>query len=156
MKRSKLIFGVFLVLILHACNQKEIYFNYQTLPSGGWSKDSVLNFDINVEDTVSVYNVLIHLRHFGTYPYQNMWLFLESKRPHDSIARKDTIEFYLANEFGKWLGKGSGALKEMPVLYKQQIQLPDSGLYRLSIRHGMRDSVLIGVNDVGVRVEKVE
>ncbi|HHT22854.1 MAG TPA: gliding motility lipoprotein GldH [Bacteroidales bacterium] len=156
MKRNKVIFGLFLVLILQACNQKEIYFSYQTIPSSGWNKDSILNFDINVEDTIFAYNVLIHLRHFGNYPYQNMWLFLESKKPHDNIAQKDTIEFFLADDFGKWLGKGSGALKEMPVLYKQQIQFPDSGLYQLSIRHGMRDSILKGVNDVGVRVEKID
>ncbi len=156
MKISKSLTVAMLVLILLGCNRNEIYFKYQTVPSSGWNKDSLLNFDVNVEDTISKYNVLIHVRHYGNYPYQNLWLFLDNKAVNDSIARKDTIEFYLADEFGKWLGKGAGGLKEMPVLYKQQIQLPDSGLYNLKIGHGMRDSVLVGINDVGVRVEKVE
>ena len=70
------------------------------------------------------------------------------------MIQKDTIECFLADEFGKWLGTGAGALKEMPVLYRQQVIFPDSGIYQMKIGQGMRDSILVGINDIGIRVEK--
>ena len=74
----------------------------------------------------------------------------------DSIPKQDTLEYNLADEYGKWLGTGSGAIKELQVSYKQAIHFPDSGVYQVRIRQGMRDSVLTGINNVGVRVEKAE
>ena len=67
----------------------------------------------------------------------------------------DTINFYLADQRGKWLGSGVGSVFEMPVLYQQSIRFPKAGNYRYELSHGMRDSVLIGINDIGLRVEKV-
>ena len=46
-------------------------------------------------------------------------------------------------------------LLEMPVLYQQNVRFKTAGIYHYKIVHGMRDSVLAGINDVGIRVEKV-
>lgn len=154
MKSNNLFLGLILAVILTACNQNEVYFKYKSIPASGWDKDSLLVFDYNIQDTVSEYDVFIHVRHFGNYPYQNFWLFLENMNT-DSIITKDTIECYLADQYGKWLGSGN-AIKEMPIYYKQQILIPDSGNYQIKIGHGMRDSVLAGIKEVGVRVELVK
>ncbi|NLO71267.1 MAG: gliding motility lipoprotein GldH [Porphyromonadaceae bacterium] len=153
MKISKLVIGLFLIVAFTACNQNEVYFRYNPIPTSGWDKDSLLVFDYNIEDTISKYDIFIHVRHFGNYPYQNFWLFLENTNP-DSVVTKDTIECYLADQYGKWLGSGN-AIKEMPIFYKQQILIPDTGNYQLKIGHGMRDSVLTGIKEIGVRVELV-
>lgn len=114
-------------------------------------------FDYNIEDPASRYDVYIHVRHRNDYPYQNMWVFMESGAADSAaIAQKDTIEFYLADDFGKWLGTGAGALKEMTVLYRQNVLYPDSGSYTLQLKQGMRDSLLRGVSEVGLRVERVQ
>ena len=68
----------------------------------------------------------------------------------------DTIEFYLADHRGQWLGTGMGAWKEMPVLYRQALRFPRSGTYTYTIRHGMRTDPLRGIHDIGMRVEKRE
>ena len=153
MKRNKIILWVVLLGTFDACNQNEVYFKYLPVPKNGWDKDSVLTFDYTVQDTLSRCDVFIHVRHYGDYPYQNFWLFLENMDA-DSVIVNDTIECYLADEYGKWLGTGN-AVKEMPIFYKQQILLPDSGTYQMKIRHGMRDSVLTGIKEIGVRVEAV-
>ena len=111
-------------------------------------------FDIPVTDTVALYNVYVNIRNRGEYPYQNLWLFLTKITP-DSIESKDSIECYLADQRGKWLGKGLGSILEMPVLYQQKVRFKSSGIYHYKIVHGMRDSLLSGINDIGIRVEKV-
>lgn len=155
MKKSKSFLMIFFFLFLISCHQNEVFFSYQSLPKSGWNKDSLLTFNFQVTDTVPKYDVFIQVRHYGNYPYQNLWLFLENKNVRKNIIKKDTIEFFLADEFGKWLGNGSGAIKEMPVYYRQQIHFPDSGRYQILIGQGMRDSLLVGIEKVGIRIEKV-
>lgn len=149
-------FIIMLVLVasIISCNQNEVFFCYQRLPSSGWDKDSLLAFDCQIQDSTSRYNVFIHVRHYGSYPYQNFWMFLENTDAKGNVG-KDTIECYLADEFGKWLGTGN-AVKEMHVFYKQSLLFPNTGTYQIKIGHGMRDSVLTGIKEVGLRVETVK
>lgn len=99
-------------------------------------------------DTNISYDILLCVRHTEAYPYQNMWLFTEWNR------QKDTIEFYLADDRGRWLGNYSGKLIEMPVLYEQQFIFPDTGYYQFTIQHGMRQQQLRGISDVGIIIRK--
>lgn len=106
--------------------------------------DSVLRFEVPVTDTVNAYDVLLHIRHTDAYPYQNMWLFANDG------GKTDTIEFYLADDRGRWLGNGQ-AIKDMPVLYRENVVLKDS-LYILTLEEGMRDIVLRGISEIGVEI----
>lgn len=155
MKVAKFLFILLIVISMTFCNRNEIYFDYQPVPASGWNKDSLLTYNIDVKDTISRFNIYVHVRHYGNYPYQNLWLFLDYKGVKDSIPQRDTINFFLADEYGKWLGNGAGAVKEMPVYFRQNVQFPDSGLYQIRIGQGMRDSVLVGINNVGVRIERI-
>lgn len=131
-------------LLLVACSRSTMYTNYQTIPLEGWSMDSVLRFEVPVTDTVNAYDVLLHIRHTDAYPYQNMWLFANDG------GKTDTIEFYLADDRGRWLGNGQ-AIKDMPVLYRENVVLKDS-LYILTLEEGMRDIVLQGISEIGVEI----
>jgi gliding motility-associated lipoprotein GldH len=151
--RSFLLLFIFFTSI--SCTKKDTYLQYFRVNESGWGKDSLFVFDIPVDDSVATYNLYVNIRNGGEYPYQNLWLFLEKITP-DSIISRDTIEFYLANNRGKWLGKGIGSTFEMPVFYQQNIKFQTTGTYRYKITQGMRDSVLVGINDVGMRLEKVD
>jgi len=148
------LWAILISLVTMSCSGNDIYFQYDSVNPKGWSKDSLYGFDIPVTDTVALYNVYVNIRNRGEYPYQNLWLFLTKITP-DSIESKDSIECYLADQRGKWLGKGLGSILEMPVLYQQKVRFKSSGIYHYKIVHGMRDSLLSGINDIGIRVEKV-
>ncbi len=142
-----------LVLFVTSCSNKDIFFQYYSLPPEGWSKDSVLVFDVPISDTTANYNVYIYIRNGNNYPYQNFWFFTTKTSP-DELSESDTIECYLADQQGKWLGSGAGAVFEMPVLFEKNIRFNKSGTYRYSITQGMREDVLVGIQDIGLRVEK--
>lgn len=141
-------------LVAFSCSNKELYFRYTSLPEQGWNKDSMYNFDVQVTDTVSPYAIYVNVRNRNDYPYQNLWLFLRLIDPNRNVLR-DTINFYLADQRGKWLGAGAGSLYEMPVIYKQSFHFSRPGKYTFGIVQGMRDSVLTGINDIGLRIEKI-
>lgn len=153
MKNNILSF-LFIFLFATACTNNEVYLQYQSIPSEGWNKDSLCVFDIQIPDSSANYNVYVNIRNRGEYPYQNLWLFLNVISP-DSLVMNDSIECYLADQRGKWLGTGVGAIVEMPVLYQQNIRFEQKGTYRYEIEHGMREDMLIGINDIGIRIEKV-
>lgn len=142
-------------VLLTSCTNDAVFFSYQSINERGWNKDSICTFDVQIEDATQAYNVYVNTRNRGEYPYQNLWLFIRQTSP-DSVVTNDTIEFYLADEFGKWLGKGVGSAFNMPVLYQQNYKFEKKGVYRFEIQQGMRDSLLEGINDVGIKVEKAK
>lgn len=141
-----------IVLLWLGCTQREVFSEYKPIATQGWSVDSLYSFDVNIEDENQTYNVYLNIRNRGEYPYQNMWIYLKRFAPDSSIVN-DTIECYLTDNRGKWLGSGVGAVYEMPVLYQQRIHFPVKGKYRYTLVHGMRDLVLKGVSDIGMKVE---
>lgn len=144
-----------MILLITSCTSKDVYLQYFPVNESGWSKDSIFTFDIQINDSTTDFNLYVNIRNRGEYPYQNLWLFLEKISP-DSVVTRDTIEFYLADNSGKWLGSGAGSTFEMPVLYQQNIKFQTTGTYHYKITQGMRDSVLAGINDVGMRLERVD
>lgn len=144
----KLLFLAALALALTACRQDIVFSQFVSIPSGEWHVDSVAQFNYQISDKKVGYQVLVYVRHTERYPYQNMWLFL------DNGTQRDTIEFYLADDRGQWLGDKHHGFIEMPVLIEQNYHFPDTGRYYMAIQHGMRDSLLRGVTDIGVEIKR--
>ena len=151
----KRVFYCFLVILLAgmftSCRHNIVYSEFISIPSGEWHVDSVAQFNYQIPDKKVGYQVLVYVRHTERYPYQNMWLFVQDNRQHS-----DTIEFYLADDRGRWLGDKHHGFIEMPVLYESNYHFPDTGKYYIAVQHGMRDSVLRGVMDIGVEIVKGE
>ena len=142
----KLLFLAALALALTACRQDIVFSQFVSIPSEEWHVDSVAQFNYQIPDKKVGYQVLVYVRHTERYPYQNMWLFV------DNAGQTDTIEFYLADDRGRWLGDRHHGMIEMPVLMEDAKLFPDTGVYRLSVRQGMRDTLLRGITDVGLEV----
>ncbi len=146
----------FLAVILASCNFSDtIYNEYKELPAEGWNKDSAAVYNVDVKDITSNYQVIANVRNRGEYRWQNLWLFVSYTQP-DSVVVNDTIECYLADNTGKWLGSGFGSLYEMPVLVKKNFKFKQAGNYKFTIQQGMRDSILTGINDIGLEIIKAE
>jgi len=140
-----------LVFLLFSCDRKRVYEDFFTT-SGGWNKDSIANFKVDIKNTSINYNLMINCRNLVNYPYSNLWLFINIISP-DSMAIRDTLEFQLAQPNGKWTGKGTGGVYENQFWYRANIFFPNSGNYQIQIQHGMRDENLRGLKDIGVRIE---
>ena len=150
---NRILIFLSLAILLISCNQKTTVFNqHKELPSKGWHKDSVAHFEVSLEKK-TVYNFLINLRNRNDYKSQNMWLFVSYERP-DKTIKNDTLNFYLADNQGRWLGSGFGSLHQMQVVFIPNIEFSQAGVYKFDIKHGMRDTTLIGINDIGLEILK--
>ncbi len=135
-----------------SCNQKDVFFQYKKVNIESWKINQPVKISCGL-DTNQNYNFYIHIRNNNEYGYQNLWLFVAQKQ-HDKIVRTDTVELFLADKFGKWLGSGVGALRENSVLYRKNVQGMDS--CDVFITQGMRTDELKGIQEVGLRIEKAE
>jgi len=142
----KYIYIALAVLFLSSCGRDIVYSRFAPIPSEKWHADSVLRLDYTIADTTASYQMILYLRHTDHFPYQNMWLFVSEG------ARQDTIEFYLADDRGQWLGDKKHGFVEMPVLLEENRHFADTGHYCLEVQHAMRDTLLRGVMDVGLEI----
>lgn len=152
MNKRMRVYGLWLIgimMLLTSCRSDIVYSQFIPMAiSNQWHEDSIAQFDYAITDTSVDYRILVYVRHTERYPYQNMWLFINNG------AMNDTIEFYLADDRGQWLGNKHHGFIEMPVLIEENCHYPDTGVYHLAIQHAMRDSLLRGVTDIGVEILK--
>jgi gliding motility-associated lipoprotein GldH len=148
---SKVIAGCWIfILLLTACSKEEIFSEFRSFPNAEWDKQEAIRFDVPVHDVSTSYNVLLELRNNNNYPFRNIWLFIDYKTPSGSM-RSDTLTTDLADIYGKWYGTGM-SLYSCSFPYQLHVQYPDTGIYVYTIRQGMRESVLKGISDIGLRV----
>ena len=153
-KIAKYGIATLMVLLCYSCTQSTIAHKYHSLPSEGWDRDSVLTYAIDIDSLVEMCSVDIELSYNNNYPYRNLYLFVAGADSIDNQIFSDTLNITLADEYGKWLGNGWGTSYQQRVEYKPSYHFPASGIYNISIKQGMRDNPIVGIDRVGVRVYK--
>jgi gliding motility-associated lipoprotein GldH len=150
--RSKILAVSALVMLIgFSCDRGTYYANSVKMEGEAWSMYDPCMFSCLINDTVSVYNFDLSIRTSTGYPYRNLYLFVVTSFPSGSTVT-DTLQVMLANEKGDWLGKGAGDLRELTIPYKSNVYFPEKGEYHFKVIHGMRDTVLKGVYDLGMRI----
>ena len=144
---------ILITISIVSCDRKRVFEAYHTIGEKGWNKDSLVVFNVALTDTIRTHNLYVNIRNKGTYPYSNLWLFLTIGSP-DGKLLTDTVEFSLAEPSGRWKGSGIGDLHDSQILYKSSVFFPHKGKYSFRIKQGMRDNVLQGIRDIGMRIEK--
>ena len=140
-------------MALAACDGSIYYDESRSVNEHGWLPQDTLTFDVDVDDTVHLFNFLVEVRNSVTYPYSNTFLFINTTFPDGSVAY-DTMECPLADPEGRWLGKRTGRYVDARYrLRGGSARFPMTGRYRFAVTNGMRDSAISGIKDIGLRVE---
>lgn len=147
-----LLITVCTIYLFASCENNRIYESYNPISEEGWHKDSVLNYNFKIEDSIKNYNLYFNMRNTVNYPYSNIWFFVSITPPQGKLLT-DTVEFILADPTGRWFGRGHGKFRDNKLLYRNNIFFPDTGDYHFRIQQGMRDDLLNEINDFGIRVE---
>jgi gliding motility-associated lipoprotein GldH len=150
----KLFFLLAMMWLAVSCDPAKVFEENREIEGHNWKMGDVLHFKVPVDDTLTPQSVFINIRNYSDYPYSNLYLFIHVTSPAgDEVT--DTVNFVLADERGRWLGRGIGDLYFIRLPYKQYILFPYKGIYRFDIVQGMRTD-LEGIRDVGLRVERIK
>lgn len=155
-RNSFVLFCLGIVFVfLSSCSEGEIYYRYRHVQNAQWFKDSTLVFRIDsLAFTPSrEYDISIEIANNNSYPYQNLWLYLEHNFS-DSVFRRDSLQLTLADAHGRPKGSGVGGLYQLSVPYKTQVFRDSVYAYEFRIRQAMTDDPLIGIEKIGVKIQE--
>jgi gliding motility-associated lipoprotein GldH len=143
------------LLFLSACDNKRIFEQNTDIPDNNWASSNKIKFNVPITDPATSANFYINVRNADGYPYSNLYLFVKTTFPNGKFST-DTLECILADEKGKWLGKGLGDIYDNQIPFKRNVRFPLAGNYIFEIQQGMRSDIVPLIMDVGLRIEKAE
>ena len=144
--------AVFGVWTMVSCGPPPILDELTTFNDHRWHMDSVVKVQWEPQDSGIPVFMSLYVRHLSDYPYNNLFLF-RTISTMEGVAYADTVNVYLADDLGHWNGSGMSDLKTMMVpVGKSAVRFEKGERYTLRVQHGMRDTVLCGIQDIGVRL----
>jgi len=155
MKRINGIICAIITLSITACDSNRVFEENHDFKSETWYRDSTLEFNIQITDTLAIYNVYLNNRISSTYDFSNLYLFIDTDLPNNRHLR-DTVECLLREPSGKPLGKGFGNVWSNKIPYRKHVRFPFSGNYKFTIEQAMRVDTLESILSAGIRIEKAK
>lgn len=122
----------FLVVGFVSCqneNKKEVYHSFN---NNTWNTDSIVSFELDNIDTTSSHDLYLMVRHTTNFKFQNLFLFTNFEN------QQDTLELFLSEKSGRWLGKGFGEIKELKIRIKENVNFKENQDQILSVEQAMR------------------
>ena len=122
----------FLVVGFVSCqneNKKEVYHSFN---NNTWNTDSIVSFELDNIDTTSSHDLYLMVRHTTNFKFQNLFLFTNFEN------QQDTLELFLSEKSGRWLGKGFGEIKELKIRIKENVNFKDNQDQTFSVEQAMR------------------
>ena len=141
-------------LLLESCNTTSVYEENLKIEQAQWDRNERAFYEFKIDDSLAIYEFFLNFRHGGNYPYKNIYLFTHTKSPSGKLAR-DTAQMLLADNRGRWMGKGIGDIYDYQFKFKEGVLFPEKGSYVVEIEQAMRDRILTGVTDIGISIKKV-
>lgn len=151
---NTLLLGWVLFLFTACESSNVIYEENQTFEDNTWDYEDKKAFTFATQDSLTPVRVFLNLRTTIDYPFSNIYMYLYSDYPN-GVSRKDTLEFFLAQPDGKWLGDKSGSIIENHALIMEGY-LMNIGEYTFTFEQAMYDNHLPEVLDMGLKVERIE
>ena len=152
---TKHLIAVLAIVSMYACDSARIYESNIKIPIQGWHRTEHARFEVAITDTISPCNVYVNVRNNNNYRYMELWLFIDVHSPAGTVER-DTAKIILADHRGKWLGHGLGSKFDTRMVFRKNVRFPVSGVYVFEYEQATRDESLIGIDDIGLRIEKVD
>lgn len=136
---------------LTGCDERILYHSYLPIPSEGWEKRDTLVFHTDTIRHAGNYRFDVELRSTEKYPYQSVWLVVESRfGSPEAAARRDTLECFLLDPVTRQTGSGIYTYQYCMPLYSQH--LTEGQTCEVRIRHCMHRECLPGLHDIGIRI----
>ena len=142
-----------LLLLVQGCDKQVYFTDEHDVDETGWNMNDAVVFDVDVDDTLQVFDFFVDVRNSVLFQKANVFFFINTTFPDGSVAY-DTLECPLADVESHWYGRLTGRYVDSRFVFRRHVIFPRTGLYRFEILHGMRDTNVAGLKSVGLRIER--
>lgn len=122
------------------------YSMYHSVDDEGWRYGEVMYYEFVPRDSVVCGDIALSLRHTNDYIYSN--IYLEVTVSDSVTTRCDTVAITLADDFGRWHGRGIGTDFQVSDTVARNITLHRP--VTIGVRHIMRDEILNDIEQIGI------
>lgn len=143
------------VMLTSSCGRNVLYDENHGFEGGIWRSSDIVKFNVEITDSKQPYNVYLNVRNTTDYEYSNLFLFVKTFYPDGKISI-DTLECFLADTEGRWLGKRSGRMVDARLQFRRNVVFTETGRYSFEFEQAMRDESLEGIENFGMRIEKAQ
>ncbi len=143
---------IFLCLIACGDNTK-IVDEMRDIPNASWAFNQIPDFDFDVKNTSLNHEIYLNLKISNSYPYENLYLLTHIKDPDGKITTHQ-VNFTLTDENGNPKGKvtGNTISYQLPIFKEQKFT--KTGKYFIALEQNLRDSVINGIQSIGVMIKE--
>ncbi len=142
------------LFVLVSCNSDRLYQKSYPLPTKGWAYSDSLQFDFEVPDTTTLYDLQITIEHTTAFPYRNLYTQVHTVFP--SMQRQtQVLSLELMDQVGFWQGSCGGRTCKLLVPIQEHIFFRQPGTYRIVLEQFSRKEVLEGVREISLEVKAV-
>lgn len=146
-----------LLLVTGSCgdSSRVAYSRFVSLNPAGWENSEYCVYrmadasDRTFADTTARYDIIVTVRHNTRYPFNNLWLVLESATPADSV-KSSKVNLRLAGGSGTWRGHSMQGIYEFSDTVARNVSLTRDNV--LSLRHDMPEPEIAGLLDMGLTI----
>lgn len=154
-KIKRIVITCCVACLIIACDTSIVYSHYEHTAIEGWDKSDALKFEVPPVTRPGRYITTVGLRVNGENTLQNLYLVVEQViyPRHETI--RDTVVCHVTDDKGNVVGQGLSSYQyEVPI--KRSVIISPNDSIHYSIRHIMKRSVLHGISDVGIKLQRVK
>ena len=151
---TRFLFIFLFILFLVSCNNEGVFYQYRHIDRGRWYSDSVIQFKIDATalNLGVPYDLSIEITSNGRYPYRDIWMQVAHNLT-DTTLQYEKVHYFLADDFGRWLGDGVGGLYQLSLPLYLSVPLDTTYHYVIQLKHIMDDNPLHGIEKMGLKLE---
>lgn len=139
--------------ILVACTSKLLVHRYEHTRPEGWVRSDTIRFEIPEVPATAHYLISAGLRIDNKFPYQDLWIIMETRLEEPHLILHDTIDYAVTDEKGIPLGDGiNKRQQERPV---RSLTLHKGQHGEVRFYHIMTREEVPGITDVGLTLEAI-
>ncbi|MBL7815270.1 MAG: gliding motility lipoprotein GldH [Saprospiraceae bacterium] len=152
--KNTILAALFLVtfLFLTACGKEKTIFEKEyPIQNSTWTYADTLKFAFDITDTTALYDIVVHIKHKPDYGFQNLYTRIHTQFPKGD-RRSQTLNFDLADNTGKWVGKKSGSGYNFEVKIQNNAFFNQIGQHTIVLEQLMRVESLVGIEKISLEV----
>ena len=140
--------------ILMACDSLVIYHHYEPLTDSQWKDVDTLTFTPQLLDSEVTYQVDLEIRMLHSYPYQDINIGYQYLSPTQEIVQAGICHLNLTDTYADKNGRGVAGLYAYPAILKS-LYVKKTGDYTIQVFQQQKDSVLKGIQDLGIKLSRI-
>lgn len=141
-----------MIIMFSACGPNYIYEKSYKINEEGWAYEDTLNFEIDISDTMGLYDLYLELDHSTNYKFQNLYTRIYTEFPSGERLQKE-VSLELAYKGGAWKGGCNKKICHIQIPIQERAFFNMPGKHVITLEQFMRESPITGIKRITFKVE---